>query len=365
MPIPTAAPPAIRSRKRSSRAFSNWWSGIHTRSGGTTDCSGRKSTSANSTTPMSASCEPNLPKPDAGSGCSTSPVTSAFQAYVAMSHSEAEWRGDFVEFGSGSHFDARIALLRALTELNQFLSIGLMGMRDRELLERRRHRSVAACRIIPILIPNGEPPSQADFSSKFGALDKREQVMACVEHRQARRPRLSGARPDPARHRGAGRARHRSGFAAFLSPLRARPALRCSGQVGMDRPAGAGERSQSASSQDLRRRFARAAEKRRAAAAAGNSFRSAQQPCHDRSARGAETSSQGSTACRCALGQFSSAAAERARELNKGLPLAALASPRRTVDKEVDLLVRRLAARGLLEFRLVRPGRGREAIRTW
>ena len=60
-----------------------------------------------------------------------------------------------------------------------------------------------------------------------------------------------------------------------------------------------------------------------------------------------------------ALGQFSSAAAERARELNKGLPLAALASPRRTVDKEVDLLVRRLAARGLLEFRLVRPGRGR------
>ena len=60
-----------------------------------------------------------------------------------------------------------------------------------------------------------------------------------------------------------------------------------------------------------------------------------------------------------ALGQFSPAAAERARELNKGLPLAALASPRRTVDKEVDLLVRRLAARCLLEFRLVRPGRGR------
>ncbi len=61
-----------------------------------------------------------------------------------------------------------------------------------------------------------------------------------------------------------------------------------------------------------------------------------------------------------ALGQFSSAAAERARELNKGLPLAELASPRKAVDKEVDLLVRRLAARGLLEFRLVRPGRGRE-----
>jgi SagB-type dehydrogenase family enzyme len=60
-----------------------------------------------------------------------------------------------------------------------------------------------------------------------------------------------------------------------------------------------------------------------------------------------------------ALGQFSSAAAERARELNTGLPLAAFASPRKTIDKEVDLLVRRLAARGLLEFRLERPGRGR------
>src|SRR3954453_20246031 len=32
-----------------------------------------------------------------------------------------------IEFGSGAHFDPRIALLRALTELNQFLAIGLMG----------------------------------------------------------------------------------------------------------------------------------------------------------------------------------------------------------------------------------------------
>src|SRR4029077_15103394 len=45
--------------------------------------------------------------------------------------------------------------------------------------------------------------------------------------------------------------------------------------------------------------------------------------------------------------------------LNTGLPLASLATPRKTVDKEVDLLVRRLAARGLLEFRLVQPGFGR------
>lgn len=59
-----------------------------------------------------------------------------------------------------------------------------------------------------------------------------------------------------------------------------------------------------------------------------------------------------------ALGQFSSAAAERARGLSTGLPLAALAAARKTVDKEVALLVRRLAARGLLEYRLVQTGVG-------
>jgi SagB-type dehydrogenase family enzyme len=58
------------------------------------------------------------------------------------------------------------------------------------------------------------------------------------------------------------------------------------------------------------------------------------------------------------LGQFSQAAAERARNLKTGLPLAALASPRKAIDKELALLTRRLAARGLLEFRLARPGRG-------
>ena len=50
-------------------------------------------------------------------------------SFVALAH----WMNDGqenVEFGSGAHFDPRIALLRALTELNQFLSIGLMGGGD-------------------------------------------------------------------------------------------------------------------------------------------------------------------------------------------------------------------------------------------
>jgi SagB-type dehydrogenase family enzyme len=54
------------------------------------------------------------------------------------------------------------------------------------------------------------------------------------------------------------------------------------------------------------------------------------------------------------LGTFSAAAAERAQHLRAGLPLASIASSTRTIDKEILLLVRRLALRGLLEYRLGR-----------
>jgi SagB-type dehydrogenase family enzyme len=55
------------------------------------------------------------------------------------------------------------------------------------------------------------------------------------------------------------------------------------------------------------------------------------------------------------LGKFSASAVKRAQELRTGLPLGAFASEARAVEKEIDLLVRRLARRGLLEYRL---GRG-------
>jgi SagB-type dehydrogenase family enzyme len=54
------------------------------------------------------------------------------------------------------------------------------------------------------------------------------------------------------------------------------------------------------------------------------------------------------------LGTFSASAAVRARGLREGLPLASFASGRRNTDKEIDLLVRRLARHGLLEYRLRR-----------
>jgi oxazoline/thiazoline synthase len=44
---------------------------------------------------------------------------------------------ELVEFGSGAHFDSRVALLRAMTELNQFLSMGLMGSRNQNFWIKR------------------------------------------------------------------------------------------------------------------------------------------------------------------------------------------------------------------------------------
>jgi SagB-type dehydrogenase family enzyme len=61
------------------------------------------------------------------------------------------------------------------------------------------------------------------------------------------------------------------------------------------------------------------------------------------------------------LGKFSAAAGKRAQELRTGLPLASFASSR-TVDQEIDLLVRRLAQRGLLEYRLGRARDERDQV---
>jgi SagB-type dehydrogenase family enzyme len=52
------------------------------------------------------------------------------------------------------------------------------------------------------------------------------------------------------------------------------------------------------------------------------------------------------------LGTFSASAMDRAQRLRPGLPLVSFVSGRRSVDREIDLLVRRLARRGLLEYAL-------------
>ena len=97
--------------------------------------------------------------------------------FVALAHWVNGGREN-IEFGSGAHFDPRIALLRALTELNQFLSIGLMGggTGEKSSLDgatpfRLQDHSY--------LVPN-DGPAVRPGDSKFARFDTREQVDTCV-----------------------------------------------------------------------------------------------------------------------------------------------------------------------------------------
>jgi len=98
--------------------------------------------------------------------------------FVAITHWIQDGKEN-IEFGSGAHFDPRIAMLRALTELNQFLSIGLMngGTGDKSSLD-----GVTPLRLDehPFQVPDGEA-SHSGYESKFGGLHAPEQVAACVE----------------------------------------------------------------------------------------------------------------------------------------------------------------------------------------
>jgi SagB-type dehydrogenase family enzyme len=56
------------------------------------------------------------------------------------------------------------------------------------------------------------------------------------------------------------------------------------------------------------------------------------------------------------LGTFSAGVAERARDLQRGLPLASFLSGRRAIDNELDLLIRRLARHGFVVYAVARAG---------
>ena len=110
-------------------------------------------------------------------------------SFVTIAH-WVEDSHELVEFGSGAHFDARVAVLRAMTELNQFLSIGLMGRRrpNPETKESSQHASgslnhghLPPFRLEdhPYLTPSGT--ARPDFGSQLDRLDTRGQVTACVD----------------------------------------------------------------------------------------------------------------------------------------------------------------------------------------
>jgi ribosomal protein S12 methylthiotransferase accessory factor len=98
--------------------------------------------------------------------------------YIAITHWMQDGKEN-IEFGSGAHFDARIALLRTLTELNQFLSLGFMGGGSGE---KSSLDGITPLRLeeYPYLIPAGVASKRPDSSGTFGHLDTHEQVEACV-----------------------------------------------------------------------------------------------------------------------------------------------------------------------------------------
>jgi ribosomal protein S12 methylthiotransferase accessory factor len=100
--------------------------------------------------------------------------------YVAILHWMQNGQEN-IEFGSGAHFDPRIAMLRTLTELNQFLSIGLMGGGTGEKSSLDRINPLRL-QDYPFLTPNGNPAVKPSSALQVGPLDNtREQVDACVD----------------------------------------------------------------------------------------------------------------------------------------------------------------------------------------
>jgi oxazoline/thiazoline synthase len=100
--------------------------------------------------------------------------------YVAILHWMQNGQEN-IEFGSGAHFDKRIALLRALTELNQFLSIGLMGGGTGE---KSSLDGITPLRLQDhaFLTPSPDAADQPDAGAMLGPLDNtRQQVDACVD----------------------------------------------------------------------------------------------------------------------------------------------------------------------------------------
>ena len=99
--------------------------------------------------------------------------------YVAIMH----WMDgghENIEFGSGAHFDRRIALLRALTELSQFLSIGLMGGNSGR---KPTLDGVTPLKLenYPFLTPAPHPVASTELGLSVPLDSVREQVEACVE----------------------------------------------------------------------------------------------------------------------------------------------------------------------------------------
>ena len=132
--IPTAARPATRSRKQSSRGSSSWWNGMHTQSGGTIDCSEPEVDLGQFDDSYVRDLQTQLA--ETGRRLWVLDVTSdlGIPTFVAILH----WihnSQENIEFGSGAHFD-RANCLAARTDRAKSISVYRShGRRDRREIE--------------------------------------------------------------------------------------------------------------------------------------------------------------------------------------------------------------------------------------
>ena len=110
-------------------------------------------------------------------------VTSDIDIPVVMAvlHWKEEER-ERIEFAAGAHFDLRVAVLRAVTGLNQFLAV------DRTTRPAAAPNVADGGAALPVplrknayLLPHGKATARGARSSKFAGLDRREQVLGCVK----------------------------------------------------------------------------------------------------------------------------------------------------------------------------------------
>jgi ribosomal protein S12 methylthiotransferase accessory factor len=97
---------------------------------------------------------------------------------VAVAH-WSDGAKEHIEYGSGAHFDLRIAALRAVTELNQCLAIAGLGGGEARAVDIHGDDPLPL-RDNPFLRPKGKAAFASNSVSEFAGLDPREQVLACV-----------------------------------------------------------------------------------------------------------------------------------------------------------------------------------------
>ncbi len=170
-------------------------------------------------------------------------------AFVAISR-RTDGGMEQIMLGFGAHLDARLGLLRAVTEKSQIHGLLLDAPADQLPTYLTAKQTIewlgtATVENQPYLLPLEGPSRVASSYPPCATDDLLHDVLACQGAGGAAWHGNAGSGPDPARTRPAGRQGGRPRAAAFLGPLRAWPALRRSRSTWMAGAARVGGTAQS------------------------------------------------------------------------------------------------------------------------